>query len=286
MTLNSYTKEFGSLYKVKKIHICQIKSCGKKFYWETLALKAHIEKRHEMQVDEYFERFMSSYEDLKNSTVENDRKGSLVSEPVDSRINQCQYLCYLCNEVFELDRYFAEHLKNTHNISKHDYKASFGSSLSRKVLQNCQLCKCNPKEFLVDQAYLGVHIRTTHKESINTYLQILEAAEEASGPDDCKPEEEWCYQCRYICCQTVFTQKWRFDRHVGSTHGITASEFFEHMRSGPGYFLKKQFHKCLVCSKEVLHDKSAIQVKHKHFNYFNYKTCILEPHPRTRLESG
>ena len=291
MTLNSYTKEFGSLYKVKKIHICQIKSCGKKFYWETLALKAHIEKRHEMQVDEYFERFMSSYEDLKSSSVENDRKGSLVSEPVDSRINQCQYLCYLCNEVFELDRYFAEHLKNTHNISKHDYKASFGSSLSKKVLQNCQLCKCNPKEFLVDQAYLGVHIRTTHKESINTYLQILEAAEEASGPDDCKPEEEWCYQCRYICCQTVFTQKWRFDRHVGSTHGITASEFFEHMRSGPGYFLKKQFHKCLVCGKEVLHDKSAIQVKQNHFLknavcYYLDISCFLEPHPWTRPESG
>ena len=151
MTLNAYTKEFGSLYKVKKIHICQIKSCGKKFYWETLALKAHIEKRHEMQVEEYFERFMTNYEDVKSSTMDTEKKGVTMSEPVDARINQCEYLCYLCNEVFDLDRYFAEHLKNVHNISKHDYKASFGSSLSRKVLQNCQLCKCNPKEFLVDQ---------------------------------------------------------------------------------------------------------------------------------------
>ena len=182
MTLNSYTKEFGSLYKLKKIHICQIKSCGKKFYWETLALKAHIEKRHEMQVDEYYERFMINYEDIKcSSAADPDRKGSISSESVDARINQCEYLCYLCDQVFDLDRYFAEHLKTVHNISKHDYKASFGSSLSRKVLQNCQLCKCNPKEFLVDQAYLGVHIRTTHKESINTYLQILEAAQENSS---------------------------------------------------------------------------------------------------------
>ena len=263
MTLNSYTKEFGSLYKVKKIHICQIKSCGKKFYWETLALKAHIEKRHEMQVDEYFERFMKNYEDIKCSPAgldTSDRRGSTVPEPLDSRINQCEYLCYLCSQTFDLDRYFAEHLKNTHNISKHDYKASFGSSLSRKVLQNCQLCKCNPKEFLVDQAYLGVHIRSTHKESINTYLQILEAAEEASGPDEVKPEEAWCYQCRFVCCQAVFSQKWRFDRHVGATHGITTSEFFEQMRGAPGYFLRKQFHKCRVCGKEVLFDKSPIQV--------------------------
>ena len=144
------------LYKVKKIHICQIKSCGKKFYWETLALKAHIEKRHEMQVDEYFERFMKNYEDIKCSPAgidTSERRLSSVPEPLDSRINQCEYLCYLCSQTFDLDRYFAEHLKNTHNISKHDYKASFGSSLSRKVLQNCQLCKCNPKEFLVDQAW-------------------------------------------------------------------------------------------------------------------------------------
>ena len=184
MTLNSYINEFGSLYKLKKIHICQIKSCGKKFYWETLALKAHIEKRHEMQVDEYYERFMINYEDIKcSSAADPDRKGSISSESVDARINQCEYLCYLCDQVFDLDRYFAEHLKTVHNISKHDYEAIFGSSLSRKILQSCQLCKCNSKEFLVDQAYLGVHIRTTHKESINTYLQILEAAQENSSGD-------------------------------------------------------------------------------------------------------
>ena len=195
MTLNNYTKEFGSLYSVKKIHLCQVKTCGKKFYWETLALKAHIEKRHKMEVEDYFERFMINYEDC-GSSVDMDNKGSLVCEPVDSRINQCEYLCYLCDQVFHLDRYFAEHLKSTHNISKHDYKASFGSSLSHKVLQNCQLCRCNPKEFLVDQAYLGVHIRTSHKESINSYLQLVEAAEDNSGGDEVKPEEEWCYQCR------------------------------------------------------------------------------------------
>ena len=112
-----------------------------------------------------------------------------------------------------------------------------------------------------DQAYLGVHIRSTHKESINTYLQILEAAEEASGTDEVKPEEAWCYQCRFVCCQTVFSQKWRFDRHVGATHGITTSEFFDQMRGAPGYFLRKQFHKCRVCGKEILFDKSPIQVK-------------------------
>ena len=258
MTLNNYTKEFGSLYAAKKIHICQVKSCGKKFYWETLALKAHIEKRHSMQVEEYFEKFMTSYED-SSSSLDTDRKGSLVCEPVDSRINQCEYLCYLCNKVFELDRYFADHLKSTHNISKHDYKASFGSSLSRKVLQNCQLCRCNPKEFLVDQAYLGVHIRTTHRESINTYLQLVESAEFNSPTDEVKPEEDWCYQCRFICCQTVFRQKWRFDRHMGTDHGCLTSEFYHNMKSSPGYFLLKQFHTCLVCGKEVLFDKNPLQ---------------------------
>ena len=274
MSLNNYTKEFGSLYSVKKIHICQVKSCGKKFYWETLALKAHIEKRHEMEVEEYRERFMADYEDF-SSSLDTDKAGNLVCEPVDSRINQCEYLCYLCDQVFDLDRYFAEHLKSIHNISKHDYKASFGSSLSRQVLQNCQLCRCNPKEFLVDQAYLGVHIRTTHKESINSYLQLLEAAEENSGGDEVKPEEEWCYQCRqevvsnlnilqkyfnrFICCQTVFSQKWRFDRHMGTDHGILTSEFFEHMKSSPGYFLLKTFHRCLLCGKEILFDKNPLQ---------------------------
>ena len=34
--------------------------------------------------------------------------------------------------------------------------------------------------------------------------------------DDIREDEEWCYQCRYICCDTIFRQKWKFDRHISS----------------------------------------------------------------------
>ena len=34
--------------------------------------------------------------------------------------------------------------------------------------------------------------------------------------DDIREDEEWCYQCRYICCDTIFRQKWKFDRHIAS----------------------------------------------------------------------
>eukprot|EP00090_Calanus_glacialis_P045694 TRINITY_DN8651_c0_g1_i1.p1 TRINITY_DN8651_c0_g1~~TRINITY_DN8651_c0_g1_i1.p1 ORF type:complete len:1419 (-),score=222.67 TRINITY_DN8651_c0_g1_i1:288-4544(-) len=255
ISMNTYRKDNGSVFKHKEIHICQIKSCGKKFCWETLSLKAHIEKKHEMQAIEYYERFMANYAE-KSPTSEANRKGSGV-EPVDSRINQCEYQCHLCDEIFDVDRYFSEHLKNTHHITKNDYKASFGLGLSKKVAQNCQLCKANPKEFLMDQAYLGVHIRITHKSSINSYLQKIEAAHEI--PEDIKDTEDWCYQCRFICCETVFRQKWKFDRHISASHGILVSEFFEQNRHSPGYFLRKMYHTCKVCSKEIVCDKGPMQ---------------------------
>jgi len=255
MSMNAYRKDNGTVFKHKEIHICQIKSCGKKFCWETLSLKAHIEKKHEMQAIEYYERFMTNYAE-KSPTSESNRKGSGV-EPVDSRINQCEYQCHLCDETFDIDRYFSEHLKNTHAITKNDYKASFGLGLSKKVAQNCQLCKGNPKEFLMDQAYLGVHIKITHKQSINSYLQRIEAAHEIQ--EDIKDTEDWCYQCKFICCETVFRQKWKFDRHIGANHGILVSEFFEQNRNSPGYFLRKMYHKCKVCSKEILCDKGPMQ---------------------------
>ena len=46
---------------------------------------------------------------------------------------------------------------------------------------------------------------------------------------------------------------------MGTDHGILTSEFFEHMKSAPGYFLLKTFHRCLVCDKEVLFDKNPLQ---------------------------
>ena len=106
--------------------------------------------------------------------------------------------------------------------------------------------------------YLGVHIRITHKSSINSYLQKIEAAHEI--PEDIKDTEDWCYQCRYICCETVFRQKWKFDRHIGASHGILVSEFFEQNRHSPGYFLRKMYHTCKVCSKEIVCDKGPLQV--------------------------
>ena len=39
--------------------------------------------------------------------------------------------------------------------------------------------------------------------------------------DDIREDEEWCYQCRYICCDTIFRQKWKFDRHIASWWAVT-----------------------------------------------------------------
>ena len=57
----------------------------------------------------------------------------------------------MCDELFYVDRYYSDHLKNIHNINKNDYKGCFGLGVTRKVTQNCQLCKGNTKEFLMDQ---------------------------------------------------------------------------------------------------------------------------------------
>jgi len=256
---NLYRKDKGNIYKHKEIHICQIKSCGKRFVWDTLSLRAHIEKKHEMQCDEYYGRFMTNYAE-KSPSLDCDRKGDRGIETVDSKINQCEYQCQLCDEFYRVDRYYSDHLKNVHNINKNDYKGCFGLGVTRKVAQNCQLCKANPKEFLMDQAYLGVHIRITHKQSINAYIQKLDDI--PTMEDDIREDEEWCYQCRYICCDTIFRQKWKFDRHISSCHGMLVSEFYEQnniLRASPGYYLRKTYHSCRICNKEILCDKGPLQ---------------------------
>ena len=91
LSQNVYRKDHGSIFKQKEIHICQIKSCGKKFIWDTLSLRAHIEKKHEMQCAEYYERFMTTYVEKSASLECGPMKGNM--ETVDSRINQCEYEC-------------------------------------------------------------------------------------------------------------------------------------------------------------------------------------------------
>ena len=91
LSQNVYRKDHGSIFKQKEIHICQIKSCGKKFIWDTLSLRAHIEKKHEMQCAEYYERFMTTYVEKSASLECCPMKGNM--ETVDSRINQCEYEC-------------------------------------------------------------------------------------------------------------------------------------------------------------------------------------------------
>ena len=103
-----------------------------------------------MQCDEYYGRFMTNYAE-KSPSLDCDRKGDRGMETVDSKINQCEYQCQLCDEFYRVDRYYSDHLKNVHNINKNDYKGCFGLGVTRKVAQNCQLCKANPKEFLMDQ---------------------------------------------------------------------------------------------------------------------------------------
>ena len=58
-----------------------------------MSLRPHIEKKHEMQCTEYYERFMTTYAE-KSPTVECEKKG--ITESVDSKINQCEYQCQVC----------------------------------------------------------------------------------------------------------------------------------------------------------------------------------------------
>ena len=89
----------------------------------------------------------------------------------------------MCDELFYVDRYYSDHLKNIHNINKNDYKGCFGLGVTRKVTQNCQLCKGNTKEFLMDQVFVFVfvlfistaktHIDNNYNHSINWHKHKL-----------------------------------------------------------------------------------------------------------------
>ena len=52
-------KNFGSVEP--PVHSCQL--CRLNFGWESISLKPHIEKKHNISIQEYFEKFMESYEE-------------------------------------------------------------------------------------------------------------------------------------------------------------------------------------------------------------------------------
>merc|ERR1719458_1354097 len=109
--------------------------------------------------------------------------------------------------------------------------------------------------------------------------------------DDIREDEEWCYQCRYICCDTIFRQKWKFDRHIASCHGMLVSEFYEQnniLRASPGYYLRKTYHSCRICSKEILCDKGPLQSHirtHDSMTLESYHTDFILTNKRADLNS-
>ena len=133
------------------------------------------------------------------------------------------------------------------------YKKGFGLVLFKKVAQTCQLCKANTKEFFYGSS-ISWSAHKNHSQILNQFIFAKNRGCACACAEDIKDTEDWCYQCRFICCETVFRQKWKFDRHIGASHGILVSEFFEQNRHSPGYFLRKMYHTCKVCSKEIVCD--------------------------------
>ena len=60
---------------------------------------------------------------------------------ISSWANHCEYDCQICGNKYDQDPTCLKHIINTHGLSKDEYKAQYGSFLTKKVMYDCPRCQ-------------------------------------------------------------------------------------------------------------------------------------------------
>jgi len=249
--LSEYQKEHGKTMAVDKKHLCQIEHCNSTFTWDSTSFVHHFRLKHEnMTLQEYEQTFMVNYKEKAD-------QGAVDANEESSEINQCTYLCQICEHKFTSENGFKNHLKKDHTVGLDSYKKDFGWEIDNKVLHTCQLCQENT-ELLWNSNELFLHAKEVHQMPAEQYLQKHIKSWTTSDTDYISEEEKWMFKCRFGCkeCKLSFNKKEHLQKHLVDVH--KSQETLDDQKLN---FIRKEFHKCLICKTktEILWDKMNIE---------------------------
>jgi hypothetical protein len=190
----------------------------------------------------------------------------------------CKFKCFACNIIYSSHRTMQVHLwKNPDHKSNKPIRAHLVSAVGHK----CQLCG---KKVLNDQAFLGRHMKFTHKISLPVYIKrfdckkipILsaEAQKIQAIVDDAPLSENLGSLCKFKClpCGKMWSTSDTLRIHLRKTsHGM--------FRPLSAHLVKAVSYKCGLCKEKFLCDihivSSHVKSRHK-ISYFEYKSKFCQ----------
>ncbi len=282
------------------VHKCSI--CLKKVLCEKNQLLSHIKIHKISTLKNYLDTTKSnqaryeswSLEVVPDETTRNkllwERTigNATLSEKVG---NLCQFRCIICGKIYYSKASFQYHLREIHKTKYSDFKFE---SLLETTVHKCLICL---KSVLCDKRELQEHMKHNHKTTLEQYMsstgvkEIVKKKQQKTPQDQlkefCQLKSSSCvfsnnvenlcsYSCNICDFKSSYWQKMRV--HITAKHHNKISHHSKHIT-------RATFHKCVMCGKILLCDKSFIGYhlykKHK----MNMKTYTKKSKMKS-LEDG
>ncbi len=245
-------------YLVKIIaHECSV--CSQKILCDKTTIVAHISKRHNHSLKDYFQNtkdtnFCSKIEEKKISKLVLQK--AIEKAPVSKSVSsQCKYQCTSCNKVFATRPAFSKHMKKTKHATL--FRGDINNFLIKIVAHKCLICS---KKILCDGNVILCHLIENHKiNSLKEYVTTTLAQHNGrismkldldtfSGSSK-QPTERIGNLCKFSCQVCSFlSYRWEvMVQHLKSAAHVT-------FKSADKYATTVNLHKCYICLELVLCD--------------------------------
>ncbi len=276
----------GSLnkYLVEVVaHKCLL--CLDKMLCDKATIASHLKRKHNISLKEYAEKTDVVYitrNDRVQSTkirLEHSQKIMTISEALkhakvsDVVENQCKYECPKCKSYFKNRKSIYHHLTRFKHAVVATTDFSIRKYLVGIVAHKCHICE---EKILCEKEAIINHVKSNHcigdlKEYCEKYGLQHEnnEAKKQIGNGDCEMEDLDSFKsfeetskvanlCKYKCqaCKKVYYTLRSFQRHIIQTKHTSVDK-----GSIRKHLIEIVAHKCYICSKRVLCDKSYI-LKH------------------------
>ncbi len=241
-------------------HKCRI--CSKTILCDKGQIKDHIDYHKIKSLQNYINMTKAEVINHQKVLLEKRNKSRVKSIRYDEQSelvgNLCVYKCKKCDKTFSNKIVLGQHLKKY----KHDHKSKGNHDhyLIKTIVHKCKLCS---KLMLCEIQAISSHLKYAHKiGSIDDYLQMTGTkwTENIDLQTFCKINaekykisQEVKNHCRFACDICDFSNHtWiTLKQHIIRKHNVSANK-------PTHYATSITFHKCHLCGKLVLCDRTYI----------------------------
>ncbi len=200
---------------------------------------------------------------LEKEKNKQNKWGDIDSAPISIEIgNLCTYKCQVCKATFVSRTGFARHLKiNGHGQAS---ETLINKSLDKAVIHKCSICS---DKILCDRTIVTYHIRKHKINSLKTYMEMTNVKQKSMSHVSQMIRDQLYKEyatennvtrhvknlCKFMCTKCDYVSRtWNKTQvHISSKgHGP--------LLAVTDYLKKITLHKCHICDKLVLCDKTII----------------------------